>query len=52
MMRAQSNNLHVFICNKQPESPKPVKLQASCYAFLHIHVHATLTFDFKTNCSL
>lgn len=32
----RSNNLHLFICNKQPESPKPVKLQASLYAFLYI----------------
>lgn len=30
-----SNNLHLFICIKQPESPKPVKLQASLYAFLY-----------------
>lgn len=40
------SNLHLFICNKQPESPKPVKQQASLYAFTrsHYHLHATLTF--------
>lgn len=45
-MCTQSNSLHLFICNKQPESPKPVKLQASLRFFIHcVHVHATLTFS-------
>lgn len=48
----QSNILHLFIYNKQPESPKPVKPQASIYAFLYtmftciLHSHFPLQLNY------